>query len=261
MNGASAPAIRCDSLSCGYHRREVLSGLSFEIAHGETVALLGPNGSGKSTLLKTLVKSLAPISGSVEIDGIGGNDISFPELARRVAFVPQEEHPYFPFTVRQVVVMGRFARSTSLRDTEEDLMAADAAMKEVDCEELADRSIIELSGGERQRVWIARALAQGAPILLLDEPTSHLDISHQLALSRLVSRLAAKGQTVLAAVHDLNLAAAMCARTILLHKGGVAMDDSTQAVLKSDALEQVYGASFERLEVGGATRVLPRLRD
>ena len=236
----------------------MLGGLNFTVVKGETVALLGPNGSGKSTLLKTLAKSLLPLQGDVIIGGRTISDLSFRELAREVAFVPQDEHPFFPFSVREVVTMGRLAQSTTLRDTPEDVRAAEDAMQEADCLDLRDRSIMELSGGERQRVWIARALAQGAPILLLDEPSSHLDISHQIGLEQLVGRLAGKGFTVIAAVHDLNLASGMCERALLLSQGELAMDGRTEEVLSSKAIEDVYSVSFDRIRQGGKVRVLPR---
>lgn len=234
-------------LACGHRDRAVLSGIGLKIEEGERVALLGPNGSGKSTLLSTLVGTLRPLSGTVTPSGPPR------EMARKIAYVPQEEPAAYPFPAREVVTMGRLAMGDGLHDTPEDRAAAEAAMAEADCLDLADRLITELSGGERQRVLIARALAQETPLLLLDEPTSHLDAPHQISLLRLIQT-----RTVFAALHDLNLAAMAFPRTILLGKGRIVLDGPTDEILRSPKLEEIYGTQFDRVEVGGKLRVFPR---
>lgn len=246
-------------LSCGYHGRPVLAGLDFALDAGSVTALLGPNGSGKSTLLKTLVRTLLPLTGTVTIEGEPLSGLSDAALARLVAFVPQEEDHRFPFTAREVVVMGRLARSRSLFDTPEDRFAADEALRKTDCLDLADRPVTELSGGERQRVLIARALAQGTRILLLDEPTSHLDVSHVVDLVRLIRAVAAEGYTVLAAVHDLNVASAIADRVLLLARGRLVLDGTPDRVLGDPVLDEVYRVSFARESVGSRLRVHPPL--
>ncbi|CAN5370621.1 ABC transporter ATP-binding protein [soil metagenome] len=234
-------------LACGHRGRAVLSNVSFTIEEGERVALLGPNGAGKSTLLATLVGTLRPLAGIVTPSGPP------KEMARRIAYVPQEEFPAYPFTAREVVTMGRLAMGDGLHDTPEDREAAETAMREGDCLGLADRPVTELSGGERQRVLIARALAQGTPLLLLDEPTSHLDAPHQVALLGWLA-----GKTIFAALHDLNLAAAGFPRTILVGNGVVVNDGPTRDVLMSKDLDDLYGMPFDRFEWEGKLRIFPR---
>lgn len=250
--------LECRGLACGYPDRPVLRDVELRIEAGEVLALLGPNGSGKSTLLATLAKSLRPTAGQVLVEGDDLADLSYVEAARRIGFVPQEEPVSFPFPVREVVALGRLARSSTLFDTDEDRRATDEAMRRADCLDLADRRITELSGGERQRVFVARALAQEAAVLLLDEPTSHLDVAHQLAVAAMVRAHAERGGTAIAAVHDLNLAVVMADRGLLLQDGRVVLDAPIEAVLASDALEAVYRTRFLRVEgPDGRLRVLP----
>src|SRR5436305_7555830 len=158
--------LNCKDLACGYPGKTVLSDLNFQIKKGEAVALLGPNGSGKSTLLKTIAKSLPALSGTIKVMGDDLKSLSYADTARRIAFVPQEEHAVFDFIVREIVMMGRLAHSKSVFDTPEDEDVARHAMEQADCAHLSDRSILELSAGEKQRVWLARALAQQATLLL-----------------------------------------------------------------------------------------------
>ncbi|RYG34807.1 ABC transporter ATP-binding protein [bacterium] len=235
------------NLSCGHRGKTVLSGVEITVKEGERVALLGPNGAGKSTLLATLIGTLKPLAGTVRPSGPP------KEMARQVAYVPQEEPPAYSFLAREVVTMGRLAMGDGLHDTADDRIAAEAAMAAADCLSLADRPVTELSGGERQRVLIARALAQEAPLLLLDEPTSHLDAPHQIGLLRLL-----QSRTVIAALHDLNLAAVAFPRAILLGNGGVVLDGPTDEVLRSAKLDEIYGSAFDRIEVEGRLRVFPR---
>ncbi len=252
--------LRCKDLACGYPGRSVLTDVSFQLKAGEVVVLLGPNGSGKSTLLKTLLRTIPSLKGSIQIGGTPLQDLSDRELAQRVAFVPQEEIPAFGFQVGAAVAMGRMPLSGGFFDSPEDIQAAQDAMEMTECLALKDRSIQELSGGERQRVLIARALAQGAPILLLDEPSAHLDVAHQLTLIQLTRQLASKGLAVLAAVHDLNLAAAMAGRAILLSKGGIGKDGPINEILADPLLEEVYQVKFARLPTEAGIRVLPERR-
>ncbi len=224
----------------------MLEGIEFALDPGESAVLLGPNGSGKTTLLKTLVRTLRPTAGRVLLGGDDIDRLSYEEIARRVAFVPQEEPAEYDFLVRDVVTLGTIARSRRIWDSEEDRAAARDAMRLAECEELADRPITELSGGERQRVLIARALAQSAPVILLDEPTSHLDVAHQLAVATLVRKLTGSGRAVLAAVHDLNLAPRMADRAMLIDRGRMVMTGAVEEVLADPRLDEVYGVRFER---------------
>ena len=246
MNPSAESLLSCRDLACGYPSRKVLEGVDLEMHSGSSTVLLGPNGSGKSTLLKTLTKTILRLSGHIAIQGEELENLSFTQLARRVAYVPQEELPPFRFTVRQVVLMGRLPFSTGFFDTPADLEATEKAMEDADCCELADRPITEISGGERQRVLIARALAQDSALLLLDEPTSHLDIGHQVAVIRLVQKLRSQGKGLLTAMHDLNLAADLGEIAVLLDQGRVAIQAPVEEVLDSPLLDQTYGVPFHR---------------
>lgn len=258
MASSAEPLLSCEALDCGYPDRPVLSGVGFRIAAGEAVALLGPNGSGKSTLLKTIAKSLPPLAGSVRIHGVPLADLGYRDLARRAAYVPQQEQPAFDFTVREIVLMGRMGHSEGLFETPEDHAAAQRAMESADCAFLADRPFSELSGGEAQRALIARALAQEAPLLLLDEPTAHLDVGHQVAIVGLVRKLAAQGFGVLVAAHDLNLAAALATRALVLCQGRLALDAPLPDALFSAEVAAAFGVGFEQARTDrGAVRVFP----
>jgi iron complex transport system ATP-binding protein len=239
--------LECRNLSCGYPGRQVLKGLSFSVQRGESVALLGVNGSGKSTLLSTINRLLVPLEGEVLVEGRNIAGSSIAALAKLVSAVPQEEPSMFPFRVREVVTMGRIAYGSGIFDTPEDRQAAESAMQVAECTPLADRRITELSGGERQRVLIARAIAQDTPLLLMDEPTSHLDASHQMATASLVRRLASEGRTVISAVHDLNLASGMATRALLISDGRLILDDEVERVLEDLRLDRAYGVKFERV--------------
>lgn len=254
------PLVSCRGMACGYPGRQVLEGVDLDLFEGEVVVLLGPNGSGKSTLLKTLCNTIRPTAGTVTVGGDDLDALGAGEVAAKVAFVPQEEHAAFPFTSRQIVLMGRLAHSPGLLDTAEDQRIAEEAMTMADCLEFADRPVTELSGGERQRVLIARALASHAPLLLLDEPTSHLDAAHVVSLVALLRSLAEQGRSVLAAVHDLNVASVLGQRAVLLGGGRVRQDGPVHDVLTGPEIERVYGIAFERIaDSRGRLRVFPEM--
>lgn len=244
----SAAAFSVRDLSCGYHGKPVLSGVDFDVQPGEIVALLGQNGSGKTTLLKTLCGVLPMLSGSLKADGKDLSHFSVRELAQTIAYVPQEERSDFAFSVREVVTMGRLPLSATFFDSEEDRQKAVESMKTADCLHLADRSVQEISAGERQRVLLARALAQEAKTILLDEPTAHLDLGHQLEVSDLLKRLAQQGYALILAIHDLHLAARTASRGIALFQGKILLDAPIADVLNSPQIDQAYGVRFRRIE-------------
>jgi iron complex transport system ATP-binding protein len=254
------PRIQADGITAGYGAQPVLKNVSLTLMPGEMVGLIGPNGAGKSTLLRVLSRTLPPQQGQVRLDGEPVRKIKSREIARRIAFVPQTEPTLFDFTVRDVVLMGRHAHLNGLSgETERDFAAATQAMALTDTLPLADRLITELSGGEHRRVLIARALAQEAPTLLLDEPTAHLDITHQADVLAIIRRLADReGTAVLVALHDLNLAAEFCDRLILLAKGAILADGPPDVVMTSQNLELAYGASvsISRNPVSGKPFIL-----
>ena len=222
-----------------------LGGLSFAVAEGEILGVLGPNSAGKTTLIRLLTKILAPTRGTIEVDDVSIRDLSRAELARRIAVVPQDVPQGLPFTVEHLVLMGRYPHAPHrFFETAEDLAIARAAMTATGVLYLADTPVRTLSGGERQRVVLARALAQRPRLLILDEPTAHLDLRYQVecvALLRRVNR--EQGTTVLLVSHDLNLAGELCDRLLLLTDGRIARLGRPEDVLEEALLASVYGCA------------------
>jgi len=236
-----APALALDGVSFAYAGAPVVNDVTLRLRRGEMVALLGPNGAGKSTLLKLASGILTPGKGTARVEGADLRRLARDAIARRVAVVPQDFAVQFAYTVRQVVELGRMphmgawsvARAT-------DRAAVENALVATNTRELAERVFNELSGGERQRVLLALALAQDAPIVLLDEPTAHLDIRHQIETLDLLRRLnRERGITVLAALHDLNLASRYFPRLVLI-RTHVLADVPPAHVLRDDLLSRAY---------------------
>ncbi|GAB4571880.1 MAG: ABC transporter ATP-binding protein [Anaerolineae bacterium] len=253
--------LRAREVQFAYGGHPVLRDISFALGAGQFVGLVGPNGTGKSTLLKVLGGLLPASAGQMALLGRSLDDYTAREVARIVAHVPQSTVLEFPFTVREVVLMGRspflgrFQLESAL-----DREIAERAMRTTETLALADRPVNTLSGGEQQRVLIARALAQQPRILLLDEPTSNLDIRHQLALLALVRELAHEvGIGVVAALHDLPLAARFCDRVVMLAQGRVVADGTPAEVFTAYRLEQVFGVevTLDREPVTGGLRLIP----
>lgn len=231
-------------LHVSYGDRLVLRGVSLSLHQGEVVGLIGPNGCGKTTLLRAITRVVPWTSGEVTLLGEAASRLPRRELSQRVAAVPQ--NPVLPagYTALEVVLMGRTPHLGFLeQERPADYRRAREALALVGAEGLASRSVDELSGGERQSVVLARALAQDAPLLLLDEPTANLDIGHQIALFRLVRGLAqGRGLAVLAAIHDLTLAALHCHRLVLMAQGTVLAEGRPHQVLTPENLRRAYGA-------------------
>jgi len=224
----------------GDHR--VLDGVSFELRPGQLVLLAGRNGAGKSTLLRLLLGALRPGSGRVDLHERPLSEWQSLVRAREIAFVPQDAENPFEFTGRELVTMGRHPhRQRSRALLPDDLSAIERALAAVDATTLADRPVTTLSGGEQRRIAVARALATEAPLLLLDEPTSNLDLEHALQLVGLLRKLAAAGRGVLVASHDLNLLAPHCDRVVLLHAGKVFADARPEQALDAANVETVFG--------------------
>ena len=230
-------------------RRPVLEGVDLAIGAGEIVALLGANGSGKTTLLRLLAGTLRPDAGTVSLFGRPVEAWSRVERARRLAVLPQSLELPAGFTVGEIVAMGRAPHARSLFGaTPGDEEAVEAALRDADAVELAARPVEELSGGERQRVLVAMALAQEPQLLLLDEPTLHLDLAHQVALLGTLRRLRdQRGIAVVAVLHDLNLAVAVAPRSVVLHRGRVAADGASRAVLTAAMVDRVFGVGVDVL--------------
>lgn len=224
-------------ITASYGQHAVLSSLSLKIREGEVTALVGPNGSGKSTLLKTLARLLRPQSGSVWLDGQPIDRLSTAAVARRLAILPQTHTAPIGITVRELVEQGRYPHSGPLRMLRrQDHEAIDFALEATGMKSLAGRLLSQLSGGERQRAWIALTLAQSTPILLLDEPTTFLDIGHQLEILELVAGFNRScGMTLVLVLHDLNHAARYANRMVVL-KGGTIMADGKPADVLTPAM-------------------------
>jgi len=265
------PLLEVRDLAVAYGSRRALDGVSLELSPGDIVGLLGPNGAGKSTLVRAISGVLADYSGQVMVVGDELRALPRKELARRIAVVPQEPRFDFPFTALEIVLMGRHPHLAGLAfESARDVELARQALTRCGALHLASRPIDQLSSGERQRIVFARALAQQAPILLLDEPASFLDLRFQVELFDRVRELAAEGCAVVAVLHDLNLAAEYCDRIVLLQGGRVVAAGPTAEVLTYQHLTAVYETEIyvDLNDITGALVVTPlssrarlRLRD
>jgi iron complex transport system ATP-binding protein len=236
-----------ENLQFHYPGVPVLRNISFNVPAGDFLSLLGPNGSGKSTLLRLLDRILLPQSGSITLEGRALSTYSRRDLARTIAYVPQDTLWVFPYTVLEVVLMGRSPHvGRSGFENQQDLDIAWAMMRLTDIEHLADKLITAISGGERQRVLIARALSQQPEILLLDEPNAHLDINHQVEIFQILQEQNEQHHlTIISVSHDLNLAAAFSKRALLLGEPGnggstIFAIGQPHEVLTESTIEQVY---------------------
>ncbi len=231
-------------LHVSYGERPVLQGVDLSVAAGEVVGLVGPNGCGKTTLLKAITGVIPWASGEVLLLGQPAARLSRQGLSRRVAVVPQNSVLPVGYTALEIVLMGRTPHLGFLeQEGAADYRRARESLQRVGAADLADRRVDELSGGERQNVLLARTLAQDTPILLLDEPTANLDIGHQIAFFRLVQDLAQQSHlAVLAAIHDLTLAALYCDRLALMDAGAIVATGRPDQVLTATKIQQVYHA-------------------
>lgn len=218
-----------------------VSAVSLEAARNQVTAIVGPNGSGKSTLVRALLRRLPLVTGRITVDGDDIGMLPHREFARRVAVVPQREEPVFPMRVRDYVALGRHPHTGPWRASRrEDVRAIARAHERAGIELLANRMTDELSGGEWQRARIARALAQDGQALVLDEPTTFLDIAHEMAMFELLDGLAREGHAVLLVSHQLNLVARFARTMVLLHHGSVVASGTPQDVMRGETLERVY---------------------
>ena len=250
--------LQVDHLCQSYGRAEVFSDVSFSLPGGAFLALLGPNGTGKTTLLKTLGMLLAPAKGTCALDGEDLAAMTAPQRARLVAYLPQSTHAPFPMQVIEAVLLGRFPY-TVFAPREQDREEAARILDRLGLSALAFRDLSRLSGGERQQVFLARALVQNPRLLLLDEPTSNLDLKNQIQTMQAVRTLCMEeGLTAIAAIHDLNLAAMFCDHFLILHQGRLSSFGGGE-VLTPQLIREVYGVEVEKHIFDGRTFILPRV--
>ena len=232
--------ISANELKFGYDRAPLFDSLSCNMANGRITALLGPNGSGKSTLLKLCGGLLNPISGSVALDGTDISSLSPKQLAKRLSFLPQSR-PTPAITVAALVANGRFPyRGISGRLSADDRIAIEKALLMTSLQDKADRELRTLSGGERQKAYLAMLIAQETPHLLLDEPTTYLDINHRIELMELLHTLRDEDKCIVAVLHDIDLAAEYCDNAIVLSNGSIIHEGSAAAICETDALQIAY---------------------
>jgi len=230
------------NLSCGYDSEFFLQNINFKVEEKEIMGIIGPNGSGKTTLLKAITRVLKPKKGEILLQGRDIWQMGFKELAKKVAIVPQDLQ-LNSMCVEYFVLLGRipYFKKFQFWETKQDLEIAQRSLELTDTFKFRDRSILEISGGERQLVSIARALAQEPKLLLLDEPTTHLDITHQIRILDLIRRLNRElGLTVIMVLHDLNLASEYCQRLVLINEGRIHKIGLPQEVLDYKIIEEAY---------------------
>lgn len=256
-----ASRLRVEQLTVGYRDTPVLDGVDLALPAGAVSAIVGPNGCGKSTLLRTVARVLAPASGAVLLDGASVHRMPTKQVARQIGLLPQSSVVPEQLTVRDLVHRGRFPHRRALdRWSAADQQAVDDALSVTGMSELADRVVEELSGGQRQRAWIALVLAQQTPILLLDEPTTYLDLAHRLEVLRLLRTLNTQREvTVVMVLHDLNEACRYADHIIAMREGEIVAQGDPSAVVNAELVRDVFGvaATMLRDPVSGTPIVVP----
>jgi iron complex transport system ATP-binding protein len=252
--------LQADALTLRYDQRIISSGLSVAIPDRSFTVIVGPNACGKSTLLRALARLISPSAGQVMLDGKAIGSLPVKEVARRLGLLPQASAAPDGITVADLVARGRYPHQSFLRQwSRDDERAAGAAMAAMQVDELAERLVGELSGGQRQRVWIALLLAQETPIILLDEPTTYLDIAHQFEVLDLLADLNASGRTIVAVLHDLNQACRYASHLVAMKDGAIVAQGRPHAVITDKLVEAVFGLSCRVIEdpVTGTPLVVP----
>ena len=261
MSASPPAALRVEGLSVGYGARQVVHDLTCDVARGRITAIVGANGCGKSTLLRTMARLLTPGAGAVLLDGAPVHGLPTREVARRLGFLPQSPAPPEGLTVRDLVGRGRFPhRRFGRRASAEDRRMVDWALGVTDTSDLAGEPLQSLSGGQRQRAWIAMTLAQGTPVLLLDEPTTYLDLGHQVeVLDLLVELNRADGRTIVMVLHDINLAARYADDMIAMRDGRLEAVGAPVDILTAEMIERVFSMRSRLIPdpEGGLPVVIP----
>lgn len=260
----AAHRLRTEGLQVSYGADPVVNGVDLALPAGEITAIIGPNGCGKSTLLRAFARLLAPLAGVVLLDGTDVHRRPTREVARELGLLPQGATCPDGLTVEDLVARGRYPHRGRWRPwSADDQEQVDAALEQTTMGDLRDRLVDELSGGQRQRAWIAMALAQDTPTMLLDEPTTYLDLAHQIEVLDLLSRLnSERGRTIVLVLHDLNEAARYADRIVAMRDGRIAADGPPAEVLTAGTVEQVFGLHCQILEdpATGAPLVVPSAR-
>ena len=250
--------IKADKLSWQPNKKKspILNDINLKLEEGCFYGILGPNGAGKTSLVRQLLRLKDSTEGNVSLDDRDIRDIKRNDIARKLAFLPQIINSNVDFTVQEVVTMGREPyRKNFVPLSSQDVKAIEEAMVYTDCERFKDKSISFISGGERQRVMIARTIAQDTPWIILDEPVSSLDITHQTQLMRLLDNLRSeKKKTVVAILHDINLATSYCTHLVFMKEGRVFKEGTVEELLTSENLRELYDMEFEFVNVEGRDR-------
>lgn len=250
-------SIQCMGVGVKLGKRQVVRHVTFSSNQPELIGLIGPNGAGKSSLMRALV-GLVDSSGQILFDDLPSYEMSALELARKVAYLPQERVVHWPLAVREIIMLGRMPYQSGFgRASQRDNEAVDRAITVMGLEMLASRPFNALSGGEKARVLIARLVAQEASVIIADEPINGLDPAHQIALMQIFKTLVANGKTVLVSLHDLSLASRWCERILILNDGVLLDDGSAREVMTAGRMEEVYGVEIRKVEAGGQSFVVP----
>jgi iron complex transport system ATP-binding protein len=250
--------VKVSNLSFGYYKKVVLKEISFELDRGQVLTILGPNGSGKTTLLKCLNRLLKP-EGSIFIAASDISRLNFQRLARLIGYLPQMHSPVFPYKVIDVVVSGRTPYLGVSAPSEEDYKLAYQALEQVGLSALYDRPYTQVSGGELRLILIARALTQQPAVLLLDEPTSHLDIKNRMSVLKALRAVANRGVSIIMSEHDPNIASIFSDEVLLVHEGKVVSYGTRYDVLTEENMKKVYGVGIEIFERNGNRYLFPIL--
>jgi iron complex transport system ATP-binding protein len=256
-------AIETRGLSFSYENRPVLTDLSFAIGAGELAALIGPNGSGKTTLLKLLLGLLPPKTGQVSLHDRPLHSYPVKERAKQIAYVSQQPARSFPMTSLELVVLGRYPHASRFAFSNADMAAVESALRDTDSEHLKDRNFNTLSGGEKQKILIARALAQSAQVLLLDEPTLHLDLYYQLQILTALKRLCQQQRiSVITVLHDVNLVSLFADKVLLLSGGKLRAFGPVQEVVTEDRIKDLLGVEVKAMADAetGISYFVPRIQ-
>jgi len=233
--------LRLEGIYFSYDRTDILKDISFEVKKGEFLGIIGPNGSGKTTLLKTIARILNPYRGNIFFEGVDIRKIPYLEYARKVAYLPSQIDIPFSYTVEEFVLLGRFpyiGRYGEIKKTDREII--DKTLEQFEISHYRERKIWELSDGERQRVFISQVIVQQSSLIILDEPTSHLDIGHSFKILDIIREINKNGTTVITVLHELNLASEYCSRLLLLNQGSVFSEGTVEDVITYQNIEEVY---------------------